>query len=292
MQRLTVVGFGLIGGSFALAQKRAGETHVTAVDFPQTLAAPRAAALADARVDANDGAAVQRALASSELTLVSVPVNVICRLLPLLLDTAPLVTDTGSSKRRIVEAARSHPRASRFVPGHPMAGSPEGGIEQARADLFEGRPWLLCGEGSDRDAVSRVERAVRATGAVCVQLTASEHDAAVARTSHLPQLVASALLGVADRAGARAAAGPAFERLLRTAGGPEAMWRDIFESNADEIGRALRELVSALAPVAAELDQGQSRAAEELLRSARELRRELTSRDSIAELAAADETPE
>ena len=287
MKRLTVVGFGLIGGSFALSQRRSAATHVTAVDFPEILAHARSAEIADLRVDARDDAAVERALESSELTLVAAPVSAICRLLPKLLSKASLVTDTGSTKRSVEQAARVSPRAARFVPGHPMAGLPEGGIEQARADLFDARPWILCGTHSDADAVASVERWVRDAGAVCIHLTASEHDAAVARTSHLPQLVASALLGVVEQARALPTAGPAFERLLRTAGGPETMWRDIFASNADEISLALRELAQALEPVARELAQGQSGAAENLLGSARRLRRELGGWNSAEEIPAA-----
>jgi prephenate dehydrogenase len=285
MKRLTVVGFGLIGGSFALAQRRAAPTHVTAVDFPDTLAHPRAAEIADARIDASDRAAVDRALESSALTLVAVPVSAICELLPRLLEVAPLVTDTGSTKRSIVQAASVSSRARRFVPGHPMAGLPEGGIEQARAELFEGRPWILCGATADDDAVATVEHWVRDTGAACIHLDSAEHDAAVARTSHLPQLVASALLGVVNHARALPAAGPAFERLLRTAGGPEAMWRDILATNADEIALALEELNAALGPVESELARGQSGSAEQLLSAARTLRRELSGRDSAAEIS-------
>jgi prephenate dehydrogenase len=283
MKRLTVVGFGLIGGSFALAQKRCAPIFVTAVDLPQALAHPRAEEIADARVDVRDDAAFERAVADSTLTVVSAPVGVICRLLPAVLARAALVTDTGSTKRRIEVAARSSPRGARFVPGHPMAGSPEGGIERARADLFESRPWILCGDHAARDALASVEQWVGDTGAVCVHLTAAAHDAAVARTSHLPQLVASALLGVVERAGALPAAGPAFERLAHSAGGPEAMWRDIWASNADEIARALDELAAALGPVAVALASGRSEAAEELLGAARRLRRALDSRDSAPE---------
>jgi prephenate dehydrogenase len=155
--------------------------------------------------------------------------------------------------------------------------------------LFDGRPWLVCPEGADPDAVQTVEAWARDVGATIVQLSAAEHDAAVARTSHLPRLVASALVRVVDDAGATAAGGPAFERLVRTAGGPEAMWRDIFESNADEIARAILELSAVLEPIARELaGNASTEKAEALLHAAGQLRAELARASALAGVPAAD----
>ena len=281
MNRLTVIGFGLIGGSFALAHKRLRQTHVTAIDFPNVLEQPSASEAADELIDARALDQVELALASSTLVLLSTPVRVICENLPRVLATAPLATDAGSTKREVQRAARGCPRGARFVPAHPMAGLPDGGIEQARADLFDGRPWFVCPEGADSDAVNHVETWIQEAGAVAVRMTAAAHDAAVARTSHLPRLVASAVLGVVEAAGASAAAGPALQRLARTVGGPESIWRDIFESNADEIGEALLELTAILVPIAEELRSGgKTERAEALLQAARRVRADLGQADS------------
>lgn len=273
MKQLCIVGFGLIGGSLGLAARARGAVErVTAVDRPDVLALARERKFADEFVDMNDEEASVRALAASDMTILAAPVWVISERVEWALSHANLVTDCGSTKRRIVERARRSPRAGRFVPGHPMAGLPHGGTSSARADLFEGSAWLLCPSGSEPDAVLSVERLVSTIGARPVFLDADAHDAAVARTSHLPQLLASALTVVAARH-ASAAAGPAFERATRAAGGPEPIWHDIFGSNADEIARAIRELCAELEPIAGELaDGGRTSRADALLERARRLR--------------------
>jgi prephenate dehydrogenase len=276
MNRLTIVGFGLIGGSFALAHKQRRPTHVTAIDFPNVLEHPHARVAADELIDPRDNERVNAALAASTLVLLAAPVRVICETLPRVLATAPLVTDAGSTKREVQRAAHACARGSRFVPAHPMAGLPDGGLEHATANLFEGRPWFVCPEGADDDAVSGVESWIQGAGAEPVRLSASAHDAAVARTSHLPRLVAGAVLAVVDAAGATGAAGPALQRLARTVGGPERIWRDIFESNADEIAKAILELSASLVPIAEELaGSGKTDRAEALLREARRVRTQL-----------------
>jgi prephenate dehydrogenase len=164
-----------------------------------------------------------------------------------------VVTDCGSSKRAISAAAGALPDRRRFVPGHPMAGA---GADRwaLTAQLFEGRTWLLCPEHADPVAVDAVERLVAQVGAKPVRIAAAAHDRAVALTSHAPRLVASALIALAEHEGALDAAGPAFERITRGAGGSPEMWRDILGSNADEIARALRLLVRELSSCAEELE--------------------------------------
>jgi prephenate dehydrogenase len=156
-----------------------------------------------------------------------------------------------------------------------MAGAPEGGAELARADLFRDRRWILCPEGSDPDAVENVEKLVAAFGARTERFAIDEHDRAVARTSHATQLVASALAVAARKASAERAAGPAFEGATRSAGGPEAIWSDIFETNADEVASAPPDVIgelekarSGLAATPPELE-----AARALLKRAKETRR-------------------
>lgn len=245
--KLTVVGFGLLGGSFALGVRELEPgAEITAVDRPEVLGRPAAKRAAERLVDASDSAAVDAALRSADLVLLAAPVQAIAELVPRALEHASLVTDCGSTKLAVVRAAEQSPRRSRFVPGHPMAGAPEGGIDLAQAGLFRGRRWLLCPEGSDEDAVQTVESLVRRLGAEPLRLNAADHDRAVALTSHLTQLVASALAAVALEAGAEPAAGPAFEGATRVAGGPEAMWAGIFATNAPAIGQALAALEAEL----------------------------------------------
>ncbi len=274
MQTVTVVGLGLIGGSIGLAlRERDAELRVIAVDREEILARPAALRAAHELVPTGDTAGLERAL-GADLVVLAAPVSVIQRELPRVLDRAGVALDCGSTKRAICAAVAGHPRRSRFIPGHPMAGLPEGGIDQARSDLFEGRRWLICPEESSPEALEVALRLVQLVGSHALTLSASEHDRAVAITSHVPQLLASALLVGARSIGAAAAAGPAFAGATRVAGGPEAMWRDIFATNGDEIASALGELMGVLDAVRRELAQEppELEAARALLESARQLR--------------------
>jgi prephenate dehydrogenase len=245
---VVVVGLGLLGGSFAGAVRRhVPGVRVTAVDRMTVLSRPAAERACDERIDASDEPAVNGAVERADLVLLATPVKVIAELLPALIERANVITDCGSTKRRIVAAVQGSPRRGRFVPGHPMAGAPEGGIDLARGDLFEGRRWILCPEASDADAFELVESLVARIGAKPVRLSAEEHDRAVALTSHLTQLVTSALATVTIESGAEAAAGPAFESATRAAGGPEGIWDDILATNADDVARGLELIAKELA---------------------------------------------
>lgn len=236
--RLVVIGLGLVGGSLALALRDRGH-EIVAVDDAAVLADPRARAIATSLIDRTDDVAVERALGACEVVVLATPVGAALAAVERALARAPLVTDVGSTKRAIVARAARSPRAAWFVPGHPMAGAPRGGLEHARADLFVGRRWLLCPEGRDPAAIATVERLIREVGAAPQPTTAEEHDRQVALVSHVPQLVASALAAAAVRTGASAFAGPSFESATRVAGGPERMWLEILETNRDRIAEAL-----------------------------------------------------
>ena len=255
MKRLAIFGFGLIGASIAAAvRKAAPEIALVGIDLPKTLESAAVRALTDERIDSTDRARVQRAVGEVDLCVLAAPVSVIQAELPALLESVQVVTDCGSTKRSICAAVSGLPRAGRFVPGHPMAGGPEGGAALARADLFQRQTWLLCPENSDPEALARVEQLLALVGAISVHLSLEAHDRAVAYTSHAPQLVASALSVLASRAGALPAAGPAYRATTRSAGGAEIMWRDIFAANADETSVVLKQLASELLRVAEGFD--------------------------------------
>lgn len=250
MKRISIVGFGLIGGSLSLALRRNGAVHVTAIDRAPVLARAEAKDAADEHLPLEETESLKAALERSDLTVLAVPVSTIVRLLPWSLTHSAVVTDCGSTKREIANAAAETPRGARFVPGHPMAGLPDGGIENARGDLFEGRTWIICPGQAEPAARQTVAEMVALTGAHLVELSPEAHDRAVAVTSHLPQLLASSLLTLAEDQHARVAMGPAFERATRGAGGLESMWSDIFETNADEVARAAEVLSKELSKVA------------------------------------------
>jgi prephenate dehydrogenase len=254
MRRVVVIGLGLIGGSIVLAlRRRDARVRIDAIDVGKIVEHPDARALADRIVDSADRAAVRQTLEGADLAIFAAPVRVIESGIAEALELCRLVTDCGSTKRAIVACAAASPHRDRFVGGHPMAGAPEGGLQQARADLFDGKRWILCSDNAAPDAVAVVETLVGELGACPIRMTAAEHDHAVARTSHVPQLLASALLILAEQSGALRAAGPAFSSATRVAGGAETMWRDIFATNGDEIAAALHELTRRLSAPAAGL---------------------------------------
>ncbi len=255
MKRLAIFGFGLIGASIAAAvRKAAPRIELVAIDLPATVSTPEVRALTDEQIDSTDRARLRTAVGLADLCVLAAPVSVIRAELPALLESAQVVTDCGSTKRSICAAVSGLPRARHFVPGHPMAGGPEGGAALARADLFQQQTWLLCPENSEPAALARVEELLTLVGAKSVHLSLDAHDRAVAYTSHAPQLLASALSVLADRAGAVLAAGPAYRATTRSAGGAEVMWRDIFEANADQISHVLKQLASELQRVAQGLE--------------------------------------
>ncbi|HXS19076.1 MAG TPA: prephenate dehydrogenase/arogenate dehydrogenase family protein [Polyangiaceae bacterium] len=271
LSQLTIYGAGLIGGSIALVARETGICErLVAVDLARPDSRPLQEVFDDWAVSPSEQ---DRALKQADLTVLCVPVRSVVGLLPSLLDrTSGTVTDCGSTKVAIVEAVKDHPERARFVAGHPMAGHPEGGLTNASQDMFARRRWILCPEGSSASALSVVETLVTATGAEIVHLSAPEHDASVAWTSHVPQVVASALSVHVHTHQAARAAGPGFASATRVAGGAEAMWSDIFGTNAHAIGNALLELGQALQGLGLELQAGNVEATLDLLAQARALR--------------------
>lgn len=265
--RLAVVGFGLIGGSVAAAHReRMPGAEVVAIDEASVLRDPSVVALSDRQVELADAAGELR---DADLVLLAAPVRAIEDAIEGALAEARLVTDCGSTKRSIVARASRSPRRGRFVPGHPLAGGSSTGAAAARADLFVGQTWILCREGSDEDAFEAVRSFVTGLGARPVELSASEHDRALALTSHVPQLLASALLVLSERRGATSAEGPGFASATRVAGGNPSVWGDIFATNADEVAVALAELGAELERIRADLARGDTESARALLELAR-----------------------
>ena len=197
---IAIVGFGLIGGSIALAiRERWPSIRITAVDRPAVLAHAAGSGAIDR--------AVQRVadLGGNDLVILAAPVEQNVRLLPeaaATISDGGLITDVGGTKRDIVNAACALPgvRAA-FVGGHPIGGAEQGGFAFARADLFRGRPWILTPNGtSPAPAVDRLAGFVESLGARPTMMDAEDHDRLMAFLSHLPQLTVSALMEVVGEA--------------------------------------------------------------------------------------------
>ena len=244
---VAIVGLGLVGGSLARALTAAGY-RVVGHDRPAVLrAAVKAQAIARA------ASSLANALAEADVVVLAASPRTNRALLPKVARAAPagaVITDVGSVKGPICADARRR-RLALFVGGHPMAGREASGFAASRADLFHDRRWILTPDASAAPgALSAVRRIVRAAGARPVVMTPAEHDRVVAFLSHVPQVLAWALLDAAraDRVASRrlAVAGPAFRDMTRLAGSPRPLWREILRENRAEVRQALRALQKAL----------------------------------------------
>jgi prephenate dehydrogenase len=254
-EKIGIVGLGLIGGSIALACRQLWpKALVIGVDNKDVLETAM-------RLHAIDVAADDLiVLAEADVVILAAPVKTNIALLADLDENVrqpAVVTDTGSTKRDIVAAASALPPRFTFVGGHPLAGAAQGGLENARADLFQGRPWLLTSpEGA---AVAKLTEFVQALGAVPRVMGVQAHDRLLAFLSHLPQLTASALMQVVgDSVGQEglALAGRGLADTTRLASSPADIWRDIAATNADEIGPALDTLIAVLQDLRKDLPDG------------------------------------
>jgi prephenate dehydrogenase len=256
--RIGIVGLGLIGGSIALAARQIWPSSlVIAVDNKDVLETAM-------RLHAIDVAADDLiVLAEADLVILAAPVRQNLALLAELDENVrqpAVVTDTGSTKRDIVAAAKRLPARFTFIGGHPLGGAAKSGLEHARPDLFKGRPWLFTpsGDGSG-EALDKLLSFVRALGAEPKVVGVAAHDRLLAYLSHLPQLTASALMGVVGEAvgdEGLALAGRGLTDTTRLASSPAEIWKDIAATNADEIGPALDELIALLQDLRRDLRSG------------------------------------
>ncbi len=281
-ERVTIIGVGLIGGSLGMALRGralAGEV-VGVTRVPETIAAARARGAIDrGTVDPVEG------VDGADLVVLATPPDLVVpmarRALPHLRAGA-LVTDVASVKAEIVRAIEALLRpGSRvaFLGGHPMAGNEGRGIAAAAASLFEGAVYLLTPTPrTPADACERLTGLARALGARPVAMDPEAHDRAVAVVSHLPYLVAAALVGICGSAGN--AAGPAFLGATRVAGSPVEMWAQICRLNREPIQGALRAFREELARLEAALADGDGFDA--LLERARRARLRLRERSQPA----------
>lgn len=254
---IAILGTGLIGGSLALALRQTGGGGpIIGWDRPEIAARALALGIVDRAAPT-----VEAACAGAAVIVLALPVGVILDLLPRVAAAAPagaLITDTGSTKRRICAAAAAalaHRPDAIFLGGHPMAGRARGGLEHAAAGLFASASWLLVGDSEDAPPSARdwAERLARC-GARPLWTTAAIHDAALARLSHLPQLLSTALglqlseafAAHADWAALRGAAGPGLRDMLRLTASPYPLWRDILLTNSDELDAALTQIQQTL----------------------------------------------
>jgi len=255
MNTVAIFGVGLIGGSFALALRKAGFAgRITGVSSPQTLQRALALHVIDEALTAQDAAQ------SADLIYLSQPILRIVEILPKLdawVRPTALITDAGSTKKTIVDRASGVDRAAgaisrcQFLGGHPMAGREQRGVEAAEADLFRGRPYVLTPRSKAELESPRVRELIDwigRIGAFPVVLSPEEHDQVVAYTSHLPQLASTALAALLEgREEPKCGVfGPALVDSTRLALSSFDIWGDILTTNRDAIRAALRSYIAKL----------------------------------------------
>lgn len=272
LRKLTILGPGLLGGSIGLAARH----HKLAGRISIWARRPEAADEA-LKIGAADEATgdLRRAVADAELVVLAVPIGA----MPALAKQLPpecIVTDVGSVKYPVVTALSEI--LHKFVGAHPMAGSEQSGIETARRDLFEGAVCIVTPrEDTDKAVLQTVHDFWKALGCNVRTLSPEAHDEIVARISHLPHVVAAALVSSVCHDGDQklSFAGPGFKGTTRIASGPVEMWTEICIENREEIGRALDQLMEELGKVRAALQNADAIDLRSMLKRAKHLRDEL-----------------
>jgi len=258
MKTVAISGVGLIGGSFALALRKAGFSgRILGVGSERT----RAEAVKLGVIDA--GCSLEEAASTADLIFLSQPIFRVLEEIDLLGAAARagcLVTDAGSTKGLIAKRGAASFKGAQFLGGHPMAGKEARGVSSADADLFRGRNWVLTPAklaDLETESAQWLMAQIRAFGSRLVILDAEEHDKLAAMTSHLVQLIstslAATLAGVPE---AKRTAGPAVIEMTRVAMSPFGMWHEIFATNPENVRQAIDAFIRNLEEARALLDSG------------------------------------
>jgi prephenate dehydrogenase len=268
--RVTIIGCGLIGASFALALRRASAcAQIAGWDVSASVLDE---AVRTGVIDEVDLAFSNEGVSSSDLVYLAMPVGEIIEFLRegvRQVKPGAVVTDAGSTKVEICHAARLHLTEGRqFIGGHPVAGSHLQGLAHARSDLFAGAPYVLITDRyqDERQAHIVLEEMLDLMGARVIFMTAVEHDRVMALVSHLQQIVSSALAAVTedqpDTDALLRLSGAGYRDMTRLASSSWSMWGDILATNAAETAAALDALIRKLTAVRDELREFSERGGE------------------------------
>ena len=269
IQRITIVGMGLIGGSLARALRKFGfRGEIIGCDRADVLSVATDRKI----VDGGNTDPIASAK-GSDVVVLATPVGAIIDLIERLgpiLPAMTLLTDVGSTKGEITERAQQvfgSAARERFLPSHPMAGAEQSGLEYANADLFRGAPWvfsLIDGRPEPGTQASEWLSRIANLGANPVFLDAARHDRLVAYTSHLPQMISTALASALasefpDDPILRQIAGRGLQDMTRLAASAYPLWRDIVATNTNNLSDALLKYEQHLSHLRENLRQPQLR---------------------------------
>jgi prephenate dehydrogenase len=285
--KLVIFGVGLIGGSLArgLRERGAGTAAGRVIGVGRRLhSVERALELGviDAAATLDDEAALAEALKGADIVLIAAPVAQTRALLERIvphLEEQTLITDAGSTKSDVIEAARAAlgARVAQFVPGHPIAGRESSGVEAALPDLYVGRNVVLCPLAENApEAVERIAAMWRQTGAVIGTMSAAQHDRVFASVSHLPHVLSFALvdqiLASADAELKFSFAAGGFRDFTRIAASSPEMWRDVCLANRTALLAELDAYTEVLAKLRGAIDTGDGAALETVFARSRAAR--------------------
>ena len=277
--QLGVIGCGLMGGSFALALKRAGlvKRVIGYSKSPSTTEKAKKLGVIDTTAES-----ALLAVSGSDIVLIAVPVSAteaVFKSIRHLIEPGVLVMDVGSTKRDVVDAARRvlKERIGSFVPAHPIAGKESAGIDHADATLYNGRQVILTPlPQTAPELIQKATDAWSAIGAQVLRMTPENHDAAFAAVSHLPHLLAFAYFNsVARQPAGRdflSLAGPGFRDFTRIAASDPIIWRDILIANQEEVLKQTSRLRYTLEAMELAIKSGNAQALEDMIRSASDAR--------------------
>jgi prephenate dehydrogenase len=284
-ERVAIVGTGLIGTSIAMASVRVG------LDVSGWDADPRSLGVASDRASIRVASSLEDAAAGADIVVVCAPVPSIPDLVARILEAAQaaFVTDAGSIKDHVVRevVALAGPAAGRFVGGHPMGGSERSGPEHASASVVDGIVWVLTpAESARTDAVSTLEAWIERIGGRPVRMSPARHDRLVAFVSHLPQVAATALMGLAateeaDEPDILLLAAGGFRDLTRLASSNPALWSQILLSNREAVAEAIDLYSARLADLRAMVVEGRGREVEATFDEAKRARLRLAAKPQV-----------
>jgi len=273
IERISILGVGLMGGSVGLAcRSLRGDLRITGYS-PRPAELELALERGAIHIAESDPA---RAVTDADLVLVCTPVGLFGQMMEAIrgsISPRAMVTDVGSTKRSIVKlAAQILPTGARFVGSHPMVGGEKHGMENARADLLAGGLCILSpDESTDADAANQVEAFWQSIKMRTVRMSPDLHDRLTADISHLPHVVAAALVRMQSLQ-SLAIAGRGFADATRIAAGDPGLWRDILLDNRDYLRQGLLRFSEQIQELLQSLDAGDTAAVQQWLKTASDLR--------------------
>ncbi|MCS5591550.1 MAG: prephenate dehydrogenase/arogenate dehydrogenase family protein [Gammaproteobacteria bacterium] len=277
MNKVCIVGVGLIGGSLAKAMIRSKQaTHV--VGFGRD--AQRLQAAQNSDVITGYTTDIKEALNGADMVVIATPVGSFEAILKSIqphVDASMVITDVGSTKASVIKVAESvfGSLPSQFVPAHPIAGKEKSGFEASDGDLFVGRKVIITPtESSSAEAVEAVKSVWQATGATVDMMSAASHDELLAMTSHLPHMLAFSIMNylISQHPSASLYAAGGFRDFSRIASGDPIMWRDICLNNKEAIVKHIKGYRDTLDNLIDVIENENTAAIETLFRDAKSTR--------------------